>query len=89
VDWKNIAKCKGMDINMFFPVATRSSIERELKSLCYSCDVQESCLEDALTTLENGGDLRFQYIGWRAGYSDRVLKTMVRIRRKEERAKVA
>ncbi|MFD8565468.1 WhiB family transcriptional regulator [Streptomyces sp. NPDC059639] len=53
MDWRESAKCRGMDPDLFFPIGNSSSFATlvqidEAKAVCGSCPVERQCLEWAL-----------------------------------------
>lgn len=48
--WRDHARCKGMDTELFFPVTEDSDAEpvRRAKSVCAACAVRDTCLAEAL-----------------------------------------
>ncbi len=54
-DWRALGNCRGADITIFFAEEDDFFSEREAKRLCASCQVRESCLEQALADREKVG----------------------------------
>jgi WhiB family transcriptional regulator, redox-sensing transcriptional regulator len=52
-DWHQLANCRGVDPDLFFP--ERGASAREAKAVCRACDVQAECLLDALNRGEKHG----------------------------------
>lgn len=55
--WRELAACRGMDVNLFYgfdgeEAALRIRRERLVKAVCEECPVKEQCLEAAV----NGGE---------------------------------
>ena len=49
VDWWQLAKCRGMDTNIFYDKAEENSIIYEnVKQMCESCPVKKSCLAEGI-----------------------------------------
>ncbi len=44
--WRKLAKCRGVDSNVFFP--HRGEPTEEARELCAGCPVHEQCAEDAI-----------------------------------------
>ena len=62
MSWREQAKCRGMDVNIFHPKKGKSYlVEEQIKNVCYACPVNKQCLEDALS--------EYLQIGYRAGLS--------------------
>ena len=51
--WQDLAKCLGVDPDLFFP--ERGASTREAKEVCRGCVVREDCLEYALANGEKFG----------------------------------
>lgn len=70
MSWREQAKCRGMDVNIFHPKKGMSHlVEEQIKDVCYSCPVTEQCLEDALS--------EYLQIGYRAGLSAKTRKILI------------
>lgn len=57
-DWRELAACRHIDPDLFFPVGTTGLAPRQIevaKRVCRSCDVVEPCLEFALVTNQESG----------------------------------
>lgn len=52
-DWRDKAKCKGMETELFFP--ERGPGTKEAKAACQGCIVREVCLDFALANGEKFG----------------------------------
>jgi WhiB family redox-sensing transcriptional regulator len=65
VDWRDHAKCKGMDTDEFFPPSgTQASRQYEvLKLMCNRCPVREQCLKEALFIEEKTGCFPQGFVG--------------------------
>ncbi|MFJ9131272.1 WhiB family transcriptional regulator [Streptomyces sp. NPDC102340] len=53
MDWRELATCRGMDPDLFFPIGNSRSFAAlveidEAKAVCGSCPVVRQCLEWAL-----------------------------------------
>ena len=53
VEWRDLASCKGLDHNLFFP--NRGESTKKAKAICDKCVVQEECLVDAIMRKEIAG----------------------------------
>lgn len=51
--WQSLANCRGMDAELFFP--TRGGDVRDMKAVCFECEVREECLEYSLKNGEKFG----------------------------------
>ncbi|MCZ4588228.1 WhiB family transcriptional regulator [Rhodococcus opacus] len=59
-DWQLRARCRGMDINVFFPLddetrGDRLRRERVAKQICLGCPVLRECRSYAVASLEESG----------------------------------
>ncbi len=45
-DWRQLAICRGMDVNIFFD--TSDAMNDEAKEICRPCPVRLACLDDAM-----------------------------------------
>lgn len=73
MSWREEAKCRGMDVNIFHPQKGKSYIvEEKILNVCVPCPVREQCLEDALND--------YLQIGYRAGISAKQRSRMVKER---------
>lgn len=52
-DWQGLARCNGVDPEIFFP--ERGASGREAKKVCESCVVRKDCLEFAIDTSQKFG----------------------------------
>lgn len=51
LEWRDFARCKGTNPELFFPKSSSDDIAIALaKSICKECVVKAECLEDALVT---------------------------------------
>lgn len=48
-DWRELAKCKGMDPNLFFPERGDAKQVSWCKTFCSTCPVRQECLDYAST----------------------------------------
>lgn len=58
MDWREAARCKEMDPDLFFPVGTTGSALLQIdaaKSVCRTCSVASNCLEYALESNQEYG----------------------------------
>lgn len=57
-DWRELARCKEMDPDLFFPVGTTGPALLQIeaaKAVCRSCTVRQQCLEFALASNQEYG----------------------------------
>lgn len=54
MSWRNDAKCRGLDPDMFYPRPNEKPLELAAKRVCAQCDVREECLAYA-TVFESDG----------------------------------
>ena len=57
-DWRELSACRDTDPDLFFPVGTTGPAIEQIdtaKAVCRTCDVQQACLEYALTTNQDSG----------------------------------
>ena len=52
-EWMTLARCRGIDPDLFFP--ERGASTQEAKGVCRGCVVREECLEYALANGEKFG----------------------------------
>jgi WhiB family transcriptional regulator, redox-sensing transcriptional regulator len=78
-EWQDRAACRQTSVELFFPPAEHEV--EEAKALCFTCEVQELCLEFALTAGE-----RFGVWG---GLTPQERRSLVAKRRSRARAEVA
>ena len=75
-EWKKLANCRGMDVNLFFPgLGENSNCEKKIKPICSNCLVQQECLEYGMS----------EEVGYYGGVSAIRRIRMVRAMRREER----
>lgn len=58
MEWRETARCKELDPELFFPVGTNGAAMVQIetaKSVCVSCDVREVCLSYALESNQEYG----------------------------------
>jgi len=72
--WHQLARCRGVDPEVFYPVSDDDDAAEEAKSICALCPVREPCLEFALSTREKDGV-------W-GGLTERERRRVLRRRRK-------
>ncbi|MGQ0805315.1 MAG: WhiB family transcriptional regulator [Actinomycetota bacterium] len=72
--WREFARCRGVDPEVFYPVSDDDDAADEAKSICALCPVREACLEYALSTREKNGV-------W-GGLTERERRRVLRRRRK-------
>jgi WhiB family redox-sensing transcriptional regulator len=72
--WRQLARCRGVDPEVFYPVSDDDEAAEEAKSICADCPVREACLEFALSTREKNGV-------W-GGLTERERRRVLRRRRK-------
>ena len=72
--WRELARCRGVDPEVFYPVSDDDEAADEAKSICALCPVREACLEFALTSREKEGV-------W-GGLTERERRRVLRRRRK-------
>lgn len=62
-DWKDLAKCRGMDISLFFERYEESTeVQLKVDSICNSCPVQAECYAFAVENKLEGGVFGKRYI---------------------------
>lgn len=74
LNWRQLARCRGVDPEIFYPVSDDDDAAHEAKEICAVCPVREPCLEFALTTREKNGV-------W-GGLTERERRRVIRQRRK-------
>lgn len=52
-EWLNRSACKGLDPTVFYPSTDEEA--DEAKAVCFTCPVQEDCLEHAIGNREHNG----------------------------------
>jgi WhiB family transcriptional regulator, redox-sensing transcriptional regulator len=72
--WREFARCRGVDPEVFYPVSDDEEAADEAKEICALCPVREPCLEFALSTREKNGV-------W-GGLTERERRRVLRRRRK-------
>ncbi|MCE7884401.1 MAG: WhiB family transcriptional regulator [Actinobacteria bacterium ATB1] len=53
--WRDQAKCRGLDPEIFFPDPEIEEDADEAIAICMECRVQEACLENAIARREKDG----------------------------------
>lgn len=53
--WRDYAKCRGLDPEIFFPPEEEEEAAEEAIEICNTCQVQEICLEWAIARREKEG----------------------------------
>ena len=53
--WRDLARCRGIDPQVFHPAEEDDAAAAEAKSICELCPVREPCLEYAITSREKEG----------------------------------
>jgi WhiB family redox-sensing transcriptional regulator len=57
-DWRDMSACRDTDPDLFFPVGTTGPAIEQIetaKAVCRTCDVQQACLQFALSTNQDSG----------------------------------
>ncbi len=72
--WRRHAACRGLDVEIFYPVTEDDADAAEAKAICEDCPVRQACLEHALAHREREGV-------W-GGATERERRRIVRQRRK-------
>ena len=72
--WRKQAACRGLDVEIFYPVTEDEADSAEAKAVCAVCPVRQACLEHALAHREREGV-------W-GGTTERERRRIVRQRRK-------
>ncbi len=72
--WRKHAACRGLDVEVFYPVTEDEADAVEGKAICAECPVRQACLEYALANREREGI-------W-GGATERERRRLVRQRRK-------
>ena len=70
--WRQKAACRGVDPDIFYPVTDEEA--EDAKAICAGCQVQEACLEWALSSREPDGV-------W-GGATERERRRIIRRRRR-------
>ncbi len=58
MDWRSRAACLNVDPELFFPIGNTGPAlaqAAEAKAVCYSCEVQETCLRWAMANNQDSG----------------------------------
>ncbi len=74
LSWRELARCRGVDPEVFYPVSDDEDAAAEAKAICALCPVREPCLEYALSAREKDGV-------W-GGLTERERRRVLRRRRK-------
>lgn len=54
-EWRELAKCNGLDTNLFFDEYEDNPVVREqINSMCSKCPVRKECLRSGLLNKETG-----------------------------------
>lgn len=72
--WRQLAGCRGVDPDIFYPASEDDEDAAEAKAICAACPVREACLEHALLVREKHGV-------W-GGLTERERRRVIRQRRK-------
>ena len=72
--WRQLAGCRGVDPDIFYPASEDDDDAAEAKAVCAACPVREPCLEHALLVREKHGV-------W-GGLTERERRRVIRQRRK-------
>jgi WhiB family redox-sensing transcriptional regulator len=72
--WRKLSACRGLDVELFYPVTEDEADAAEAKAICAECPVRQPCLEHALASREREGI-------W-GGTTERERRRIVRQRRK-------
>jgi len=70
VTWRDLAACRGMDINLFFSERGDWHSVQAAKAACAACPVREQCLAEAIEEDEHSGH------GIRGGVGPKVRQKM-------------
>jgi WhiB family redox-sensing transcriptional regulator len=57
-DWRELSACRDTDPDLFFPVGTTGPAIEQIenaKAVCRTCEVQQACLQYALSTNQDSG----------------------------------
>jgi WhiB family transcriptional regulator, redox-sensing transcriptional regulator len=57
-DWREMSACRDTDPDLFFPVGTTGPAIEQIenaKAVCRTCEVQQACLQYALSTNQDSG----------------------------------
>lgn len=58
MDWREVARCKQMDPDLFFPVGTTGPALLQIeaaKAVCRLCEVRQECLQYAIESNQEYG----------------------------------
>ncbi|HLG66387.1 MAG TPA: WhiB family transcriptional regulator [Acidimicrobiales bacterium] len=72
--WRRHAACRGLDVEIFYPVTDDDADAAAAKAVCAQCAVRQACLEHALATRERDGI-------W-GGATERERRRIIRQRRR-------
>ena len=72
--WRKRAACRGIDVELFYPVTEDEADALPAKEICAGCPVRQPCLEHALAHREREGV-------W-GGCTERERRRILRQRRK-------
>lgn len=72
--WRKRAACRGIDVEVFYPLSEDEVDAAQAKAICEVCPVRQACLEHALAHREREGI-------W-GGTTERERRRIVRQRRK-------
>lgn len=72
--WRKRAACRGIDVEVFYPLSEDEIDAAQAKAICEGCPVRQACLEHALAHREREGI-------W-GGTTERERRRIVRQRRK-------
>jgi Transcription factor WhiB len=79
--WWELAACKEMGHDLFYPGPTETQKARDAIEICKQCHVRQACLDDAID------DFHFGRFGIRGGLSEGGRRRIIRLGRL--RSKVA
>lgn len=68
--WVDLAACRGLDVDMFFPRRGDNRGIAAAKAVCAGCEAKDACLDDALATGE--------IMGVRGGLSGKERQRLMR-----------
>lgn len=54
-NWRNKAKCRGSDPDMFFPESKDKQYAKKALAVCHKCEVKDDCLDHAIENNEKYG----------------------------------
>lgn len=72
--WRKRAACRGIDVEVFYPLTEEEADAAPAKAICAECPVRQPCLEHALVHREREGV-------W-GGATERERRRLLRQRRK-------